>query len=88
MIKYIAILMVLGGCASYSETEFNGEKVYSVKCNGGLRTMANCYGQASKLCSEKNKKAVPLEKESSTSPVISNGNLYAAEKRSLMFKCE
>ena len=88
MIKYLAIALFLGGCASYSETEFNGETIFSVKCNGTMRTMANCYGQASKLCAEKGKKAVPLENESSTSPVVLNGNLYAAEKRSLMFKCE
>lgn len=87
MRKYL-FLFLLSGCASYSENEFNGETIFSVKCNGGLRTMANCYGQASKLCQEKGKKAVPLDKESSTSPVISNGNLYAAQNRSLMFKCE
>lgn len=46
------IFITLSGCVMTSNQFVgpNGNKAYSIKCNGGINSMGDCYEELSRLC--------------------------------------
>lgn len=83
--------LFLVGCASGSNVRnvsFNGENYFETSCNGTRNTYADCLEQASKMCSEYEKKAIPLNQDGTSSVASMNGQLIPLIKRAMLFKCE
>lgn len=64
--------------------ENKGAQVFEATCNGTGRTMGDCYAQAAKTCDGNFE---PVNNDSSSTAMISNGNLIPIQKRNLLFQC-
>lgn len=89
MKKLILLTLLLQGCigTGVRPIEYNGETIYEAKCNGAVRTIADCYEQASKTCQDLGKKSVAISQDGSSQLATMNNQLMTATYRNLMFKC-
>ena len=86
LIISIIIIALSTSCASTKSFRGpSGENIFESSCNGGWRTLADCYRIASEKCPQGYE---VFNNSSSNSIVGLNGSIYPVTKRTLMYSCK
>lgn len=83
----IVMVVILSGCVTTQQFSGpNGKQAFLVTCNGTMRSMADCYNEASEICSGLYYVLDSSERDSGFYKV--GYSVQQGVKRSLTFQCK
>ena len=85
--SFLLSFVILNGCSTTRSFRApDGSIAYEISCNGGMRSMADCYDSAADFCGGKYD---ILSSNEGTSAFIKSGStLVPVSKRSVMVSCK
>jgi len=83
-----AVMVAMSGCVTTRQFSGpSGETGYLTKCNGGARSMADCYDEAAKVCKGKGYNIL-AGTDKSCGAVVSGNMVMDAQCRELTYTCK
>jgi len=89
--KYLVVLLLLGGCASASQTYTpSGKLGHSINCSGGALSWGQCFEKAGEICGARGYDVIDRSDQQGSNLVANRYGLYGGTlmNRSMLIACK
>lgn len=91
ILSSIAVVVLVGGCASASQTYGpDGREAFSIDCSGMARTWGMCYEKAGEICGTRGYEVINQSGDQGAAASITPSGGFGGSviSRSLLIKCK